>query len=1090
MNVVAHHCSTHPSLRRANGTTSYLRPARRIARALLLLSMSALAFFVLDVATANAQQPDLAAEKTNDVGGAAAPNSQFNWMITVENLGTGAAAIPDNALLLSDALPDGPTYGTATFTATGVTNPDALTCGVTSDVLTCRAVGDVVTLAAGAVVTVTLPTTPDATGTLVNPAAPGICRADPTDVVTESDDGGDPSSANNNCADTVTVAQADMTVSKSNDTGSSVALTDDFTWTLAVANAGAGVATFPDNSIILWDELPAAATYGSPTIAQVNGITAGQLTCGVQSRVLSCRANGTVRLPAATGGFSVEVLVTPTSVGVLSNVSTACSVDTSDAIDESNETNNSCSDSVTVTGVNLSVSKSTTSSVVSPGDTITYALAYENQGNELATGVTLSETVPVGTVFVAAGSGAWDCVDGAPAGSACRLNLPDLAGGDDGVALFKVRVPDPLNEPLTTITNVAEIYDDGTNGPDSQPGNNRDAATSTIDAFPNIVIKQRVALLDDADGDAVPSPGDRLRFTLEIENEGEVPAMLVQVTNVPDGSAPLVVGTVTAGVGTVAEGNTAGDDRVVIDLGTMAPGAQVDAAFDVEIVAPLPASVTSFSNRSTATGGNFFLVLSDDPNTPAPNDPNVVQISAQAAIDATMEVQLRLDADLDGVPSPGDQLRYVVVITNSGNRNASGVTFVDIPDPNTELVIGSAAVEGGRGVVNKGNTPGDANVEAAIGLLAGLGDSVTLSYAVTIDAALAPAVNNVVRQGIVGSDQLPNVLTDDPTRPGTEDAIITPVSSAALIVAEMIDVLADDVDGNGSATPGDVLEYVVTISNQGNQGAASVVFHNDLPAFVQRTSTPVATTQGTVTSGNATTDSTVTVDIGVVSVGESVQIRYQVRIDADLPVTERSIANQGTVEFAGGDDVNTDDPDTPSAGDPTITPISADVVIYSTLRDYLWSDVDDDRRISAGDVLLYRLDIYNFGVRAATNARVNVAESARLTLVSGSVQTSDGVVTVGNTAGDNRITIELATIAPSAHVIISFRMQVADVTGLQSIAQQTWTRFVAPDSSVFTVFSDDPDTPVIGDPTFSPLYVVEPPYQYLPLIWTVAEPAR
>ncbi|MEZ4580196.1 MAG: hypothetical protein R3A10_00845 [Caldilineaceae bacterium] len=61
-----------------------------------------------------------------------------------------------------------------------------------------------------------------------------------------------------------------------------------------------------------------------------------------------------------------------------------------------------------------------------------------------------------------------------------------------------------------------------------------------------------------------------------------------------------------------------------------------------------------------------------------------------------------------------------------------------------------------------------------IGALDGLGDSVTFVFAVTIRMPLPATVNNVVRQGIVGSDQLPNVLSDDPALPEAELLTVTP----------------------------------------------------------------------------------------------------------------------------------------------------------------------------------------------------------------------------------------------------------------------------------------------------------------------------
>ncbi|MEZ4580195.1 MAG: hypothetical protein R3A10_00840 [Caldilineaceae bacterium] len=118
---------------------------------------------------------------------------------------------------------------------------------------------------------------------------------------------------------------------------------------------------------------------------------------------------------------------------------------------------------------------------------------------------------------------------------------------------------------------------------------------------------------------------------------------------------------------------------------------------------------------------------------------------------------------------------------------------------------------------------------------------------------------------------------------------------------------ADDADGNDEATPGDTLRIRRRHPQPGQQGRPG----RHLPQCaasqeVLRTGTPVATTQGTVTSGNDTADRTVVVDVGAV-MGEPVEIRYRVTIDPALPPAVRSITNQGVVVTTGGDDVSTDD---------------------------------------------------------------------------------------------------------------------------------------------------------------------------------------
>ena len=62
---------------------------------------------------------------------------------------------------------------------------------------------------------------------------------------------------------------------------------------------------------------------------------------------------------------------------------------------------------------------------------------------------------------------------------------------------------------------------------------------------------------------------------------------------------------------------------------------------------------------------------------------------AAPAITATKTDQLAVDNNSNLKPDPGDTLRYIVVITNSGTSDALAVLFSDLLDTNTTFVIGS-----------------------------------------------------------------------------------------------------------------------------------------------------------------------------------------------------------------------------------------------------------------------------------------------------------------------------------------------------------------------------------------------------------------
>ena len=120
------------------------------------------------------------------------------------------------------------------------------------------------------------------------------------------------------------------------------------------------------------------------------------------------------------------------------------------------------------------------------------------------------------------------------------------------------------------------------------------------------------------------------------------------------------------------------------------------------------------------TGTNFPAEPSDDPTTAAAHDPTVTGVTASFAGAATKTAILFNDIDGDGVPGPGDTLLYLFGFMNTGNAaTPNGLDAVDVPDPNTTLVVGSVVVS--QGVITSGNNPGDTHVEVTLGPIQGRG---------------------------------------------------------------------------------------------------------------------------------------------------------------------------------------------------------------------------------------------------------------------------------------------------------------------------------------------------------------------------------
>ena len=155
---------------------------------------------------------------------------------------------------------------------------------------------------------------------------------------------------------------------------------------------------------------------------------------------------------------------------------------------------------------------------------ITYTLSYANNGNQDATGVVLSDTVPAGTTFNAGASTAgWVCVPGTGAGSVCTLPIGALAAGASGSAIFAVTVDNPVPPGFTLVANTATVADDGTNGTDPTPGDNTSSDTTPVNgpSNPSLDALKEVEIVSDLNGNQLADPGEVLRYTVTVINDGD-----------------------------------------------------------------------------------------------------------------------------------------------------------------------------------------------------------------------------------------------------------------------------------------------------------------------------------------------------------------------------------------------------------------------------------------------------------------------------------------------------------------------------------------------------------------------------------------
>lgn len=497
--------------------------------------------------------------------------------------------------------------------------------------------------------------------------------------------------------------------------------------------------------------------------------------------------------------------------------------------------------------------------------------------------------------------------------------------------------------------------------------------------------------LTKSDDNLTVAPGDQLIYTLAYANDGLFPALDVVLTErVPAHT------TYVGGPEWECAPNTLADAYCVYTVGNLAKGARGQVTFVVQVNATVPAGVTELSNRATIGTALVAEVAADTEKTP---------------VNAAPDLQLAKSAG-DATVVPGRSLVYALTYQNVGKQGATGVILTETLPAHTTF---------DRDGSSNGWQCTATSCRLVVGALAA-GAQATASFAVKVDNPLPPGVMDLSNSATIADDGANGA---DPTPANNLAALQTPVNRIIQLLATKSDTLAVDADNDSVPSPGDTLEYVITIRNNSNVGVANLIF-SDTPDLNTTLLPGVQSSQGVVTTGNGATDTTVAVAIGALAGnGATVTIRFRVQIQSKLPLAVTTVQNQGVVSSSDFSDIKTDDPATPENADATRTPLRAFAQLQATLIDYLFVDSDANDVASVGDTLIYRLTLQNTGNGAAGGLQITTGASSGLTLVPGSIVTSLGTVVHGNVVGDATVHVEISQLPAGDTALISYQMRIS-----------------------------------------------------------------
>lgn len=588
---------------------------------------------------------------------------------------------------------------------------------------------------------------------------------------------------------------------------------------------------------------------------------------------------------------------------------------------------------LTITEPALKLTKSAAPTAQSLGDEVTFTLTIQHDGSNsdaTAFDLAVSDTLPVGLTYVSNSTSPNE-----PTVSGQLLTFPTISSLTtaassttityrakvDSTAVVSVLLTNNATLTWKSQSGATGAASSGRSGPPNVSDSLNDyqstsSASITPSAAAFISALKTVAIQSDAGTVSIADPGDTLRYTVTLKNTGGTTASHIVFTDALPANTTYA-GNLTSSAGSASTIGSTPVSGISVAIGDMAAAATVTISFDVSINADTPVG-TVISNQGSIDSDQTVPKPTDADGNPANGDqPTTIPVggSGSGALYASKFVSLLTDADSSGTITAGDTMRYALIVKNTGGTALANVALSD-PIPSGLTATGTPSA-------SQGSIGATTTVTWTIGTLTA-GQAVTAYFDVTINAFTgSPTFSN---QGSVSATGVSTVQTDGNIDPldGAQPTIFDAGSAAPKLDVQKRWVIAVDTAPFGVTSPGDTLQYTITVTNTGSAPATNVRLTDPLPACSGSLNPCTAYVVGSLSTsqGAIVSDSPQDVNIGTLAPGGFVTLSYSVLID---PSTANGviISNQASVTRTGGGSVLSDDNGNPLDGiNPTLTPIS------------------------------------------------------------------------------------------------------------------------------------------------------------------------
>lgn len=442
-----------------------------------------------------------------------------------------------------------------------------------------------------------------------------------------------------------------------------------------------------------------------------DALPAGTTLTSIDPRVLLCTTSGPIVCSTSgvaagtTGTITIEVATDPSAT---TGTQLTNSASISGGLPDNRPQNDAAQTTTTLTSTSdLALTKS--GGAATAGGTTSWTIGYSASGPSTATNVTVTDTLPAGTIATAVTAPGWTCTLGATV----TCTIASLAARANGTIVIDANVDAARTG---TLSNSATITSSGTTDP--TPSNN--TATSSTPVATSVDLGVTIS-----DSPEPVFPSSTLTYTVVVTKSGPSVAANATLTIALDPQTTL--------------------QSLSPNAGWSCSGTSTITCTNAALTTP---STTFTIATTTASSFTSPTITASAHVTSAATDSNASNDNASATTTARNFGAMTATKSVSGNTVPGGDITYQIVVQNNGGvaqGDNPGDELADLLPPSLTLV--SASASSGTALANTGTNTVTWNGALAVGA------STTITIAARIRNQGALAGTTVTNQATLHFDR-------------------------------------------------------------------------------------------------------------------------------------------------------------------------------------------------------------------------------------------------------------------------------------------------------------------------------------------------